>query len=721
MRLRACSKSPTAECVRPGRDNVNIVEAPFSFQRFRISAFQLLTAASFLFTTSFVHADNTWEFSVQVSAVIQDSPPSITLSWPQDVNEIPVSYTVHRKSQSDSAWGSGVTLPGSALNYVDSDVETGGAYEYKIHKVTSAYNGYGFIYVGINAPLIERRGKLILLVDDTMMGVLSAEITRLERDLVGDGWEVLRREVSREASPPAVKAVIQAAYDSDPANVRCVFLLGRIPVPYSGNMAPDDHFEVQGAWPADLYYGDMDGIWTDSSVNNVSAQIPRRWNVPGDGKLDQSGLPSLVELQVGRVDLANMPGRKEWMGPPTFPNEVELLRNYLNKNHAFRHRQFTAEPRGLVYDGAGAREGAGFAASGWRNFAPFFGASQIRIAQPDEFLPILATNSHLWSYANGGGDSQSIAYLGGTANFNGGRTTDFVEMNIKTVFTMLFGSHMGDWDSEDNLMRAVLATPDFGLTCAYAGAPHWFFHHMALGENIGFSARLTQNNPTNAPLYPHEVNQAAGLVHVALMGDPTLRMHVVAPPSALAATSAPGGTQLTWTPSSEPVEGCHVYFAATSAGPFDRLTGQTVSGAEYFHGTAAAGVYMVRAVKLQLSGSGTYFNPSQGVFAEAAAPPSHGDSDNDGMSDAHEAIAGTDPNDSDSVLRFSSVKHESDNMLGFSWTSVPGKTYRVASRAFLDGESWEDFSPDIPSQGIETSWTAPVSPDMQLFRIRVVP
>ena len=67
------------------------------------------------------------------------------------------------------------------------------------------------------------------------------------------------------------------------------------------------HSNHVGAWPADVFYGDMAGAWTDSSVSDSGASDPRNRNVPGDGKFDQSRLPFNVELQVGRVDLANLP------------------------------------------------------------------------------------------------------------------------------------------------------------------------------------------------------------------------------------------------------------------------------------------------------------------------------------------------------------------------------------------------------------------------------
>src|SRR6185437_5257140 len=146
------------------------------------------------------------------------------------------------------------------------------------------------------------------------------------------------------------------------------------------------------------------GTWTDDSVNDTSAEDPRNHNVPGDGKFDQSKFPAPLTLMIGRVDLANMPGRLTAGGPATFPSELELMRNYLNKDHKFRFNQMTVPRRGLVGDYFGTRNGEAFAASGWRSFAPFFGANNVT-SLPDKntWLSNLANNTYLWAYGCGAG------------------------------------------------------------------------------------------------------------------------------------------------------------------------------------------------------------------------------------------------------------------------------------------------------------------------------
>jgi hypothetical protein len=555
-------------------------------------------------------AQSVSDYAVLLSATVQTNPARIMLSWPAD--SWATNYTLYRKTRDATSWGAATTLATNATNYADTSVASGNAFEYWVSKVgRNYYAGDGYIYAGIQVPLVESRGKVILLADNTFTASLAMELNRLEQDLAGDGWTVLRHDVPRMAVDPAntnssvwaaraseiasLKALITTDYNADPSNVKAVFLFGHLPVPYSGNLAPDGHANHQGAWPADAYYGDMNGTWTDSAVDTSgNSPIPsdrRNWNVPGDGKFDQIVLPASVELQVGRVDLANLPAFSK--------NEGELLRQYLNKDHYFRHQFVTAERRGLIDDNFGTFSGEAFAVSGWRNFAPFFGATN---TFSGGWLTTLATQSYLWGYGCGGGTYTSASGVG--------TTFQLATNDPGVVFTMLFGSLFGDWDSQNNFLRAPLATPTYTLTCAWAGRPYWEFHHMALGETIGFSALLTQNNSTT-----YSANIGLHWIHIALMGDPTLRMHPVAPPSSLAvSTNISGGVTLSWNASSDAVAGYHVYRAPTVTGPFTRLTSALLTGTNYTDTLVSSNVYMVRAVKLEVSASGSYYNPSQGIF-----------------------------------------------------------------------------------------------------------
>jgi len=312
--------------------------------------------------------EGSWSYAVQVSASVTESPgPRITLNWPTDTTSnyaspIPNSFTIYRKGVADNGWGLLTTtpLPGSTTSFTDSTVAVGTVYDYKVVKAYNGYNGYGYVRAAIKAPLVDNRGKVLLIVglSPDQRASLAGELARLVQDLTGDGWTVVRRDVLPTDSVASVKKLITADYAADVANVRSVFLFGHVPVPYSGLLNPDGHDDHIGAWPADAYYGDMDGGWTDSTVNyrqtinTDSVDAERIGNRPGDGKFDQSVLPSSIELEVGRVDLANMPGNLPWdpPGTPVFPSETELLRRYLGKDHNFRHRLLNVQRRAIIYD-----------------------------------------------------------------------------------------------------------------------------------------------------------------------------------------------------------------------------------------------------------------------------------------------------------------------------------------------------------------------------------
>lgn len=567
--------------------------------------------------------ENTWDYSVQVSATVQSSPPRVTLSWPQDTKGPVSSYTVYRKAPAATSWGTGTALAGSATSYADTNVTDGGAYEYRIIKAGSGYTGYGYIRSGLDAPLVDARGKIVLIVDNTMSGPLASELTRLQQDLTGDGWVVLRHDVSRSDSPPNIKALIKADYTADPANVKALFLFGHVPVPYSGQHSADGHADHIGAWPADVYYGDMDGAWTDSTVNYVQTLRPdaadnaRTTNRPGDGKFDQNQPPSSVELEIGRVDLANLTNNDYWGIDAVFPSETEMLRRYLNKDHNFRHRVTNTARRALVGDYFGLFNGSAPAQAAFRNFAPLVGATNIRnlnIEYNDQkgvWIPAAAANDYLFAYGGAPSGYGAISALGSAGPSFGAPVAEFLSRDVRNVFTMFWGSYLGDWDHWDNVFRAPLAN-NYGLATVWSGRSHWFIHPLGMGETFGYAARLSQNNTGT-------YDGASGATYIALMGDPSLRIHPVVPVGSVNGSLSGSTVALTWTASGDSaLVGYQVYRATSASGPYTRLTSAPIAGLTFNDpaGSATA-VYMVRAIKRESSPSGSYLNASQGLFWSA--------------------------------------------------------------------------------------------------------
>lgn len=533
--------------------------------------------------------------AVQVKATVNLQPPEVLLSWPSDPQATGIS--VFRKTKEVSFWGAPiVSLAGSDSMWTYQNVLAGETWEYKLHKTGSNYTGYGYIHVGLHSPAIEQKGKVVLVIDTTHLAQLSTEIDRLEDDMIGEGWLISRLLVAPADSVPDIRAAIQNIYQSDPST-RAVVLLGHVPVPYSGNINPDGHSNHVGAWPADGYYGDMNGNWTDVNVNNTSASRAANHNTPGDGKFDQSTFPGDLELEVGRIDMHDMPAFAK--------SEVELLRQYLDRNHAFRHKHFDSERRGLVDNHFGyPGYSEGFAANAYRNFGPMFGADKISAT---DYFTSMNSGSYLWSYGCGGGSYKSAGGIGNTSNF--------ANDSLQGVFTMLIGSYFGDWDNTDNFLRAPLASSGTILTNAWAGRPFWYFHHMALGENIGYSARLSQNNSNI-----YHASFGARYVHMGLLGDPTLKMHIVAPPSNLSVVGINHSihSQLTWDSSPDSVLGYYVFRKNDSSGYYFRISEQIVTGTSYIDSTPAIGQneYMVSAVKLENESSGKYLNLSYGIRGE---------------------------------------------------------------------------------------------------------
>ncbi len=526
---------------------------------------------------------------IEITTKVQQSPAALIFTWPAIIKGTQVS--IFRKAKNALDWNLNqplATLPGNATKFTDNTVVEGLDYEYFFRGFGEDGNPYTYIYGGVNVAQVDYRGKLILLVDDRFSGSLNLELKLLESDIIGDGWQVIRHNVSSSALVTDVKDIIKTEYTKDPQNVKAVFLFGNIPVPYSGEIAWDSHPDHSGAWPSDGYYADMVGTWTDNVASTVQARRSENKNIIGDGKFDQNYFPALTTLQIGRVDLSKM---NLFVEP-----EETLLRNYLNKNHKFKHKLFFAEPRAVIDNNFGLDgfDASYYASCGWRSFVSMFTTSNITNG---DFFTNTTVRPYLWAYFAGGGTYSSAQGVG--------TTTNFASRIPKAVFNMSFGSYFGDWDSSDNFLRAPLASEGWGLSNCWAGRPYWINHHTALGETLGYSAWITMRNTCYQSDGPN-----SNPISINLMGDPTLRIHPVAPPAKLLVINK----QLTWEASAETVLAYCIYRKNVTTGKYDKIGTTTNTTYEDVTANADINYYMVRAQKLETSNSGSYYNLSQGVF-----------------------------------------------------------------------------------------------------------
>jgi hypothetical protein len=580
-------------------------------------------------------ADSTWRLQTAsytwLRAKVASSPPQVVLNFTLVPNS-GFGATVQRRLLSSTNWTT-LATGFQASTYSDNTVATGNRYEYKVFREQfggAQYSSAEHVNVAVNAPPIENRGKVILLVDNTLTNQLAANLAQLTTDLVGDGWTVVRYDVPRHVDDYSsktsysvnannitnvIKPLIRSAYNADPANANAIFIIGHVAIPYSGMFSVDGHTcgpapygpDHQGAWVADMFYGDLDGTWTDTAVNYTNCYFAEPLNVPGDGKFDQDQLPSpfVMRLAVGRVDFARMP---VFTSNPT-QSEVALLQQYLLKDHKYRSKLLnwqsgTPPTSSIVY--------GDFHDS--RDYPIFENAAAAMVAITTDTNSLVVgdfclqrNKSYVWGMMSGPGIcdrvNQSYTYLEHSSadlTISGNEPT--------STFYMLLASFMGDWNlTTNNYLRALIATPNYGLASMWTRHALWRIDAMGTGEHLGACELRMTNDPKDS-FYDRSRE-------LAIMGDPTLRLHILTPPANVSAVASNGSVQVSWS-GSEPGAQFYVYRSASAYGPYTRISSAVVSGTSFTDSSPSSGqkVYMVRALKPVTVGNGTYTNISQGAI-----------------------------------------------------------------------------------------------------------
>jgi len=334
---------------------------------------------------TFAQTMNSRDLVVPLWVEISKTPnPTIKLKWER--SGYVETYAIFKRTLDNMTFGSPIAqLDSLASEWTDVNVKLNETYEYQVigfgkkyvkeNDTLFAYRVFaatGYTLAGIEAIPKFLRGTALLLVDETLQEGLKEDLSIFQSDLEAEGYNVVTQSAPRSEKFDknkvfATKKIINDQIVKYP-DISTIILIGRIPVPYSGNFNPDAHPDHLGAWPADVYYATSDNLWTDQSVNSTVASRQENKNIPGDGKFDLTNLPPnySVPIAVGRID---MYGMKLFYDTSKANPELELIKKYLRRNHQYRIGEIETERRALVDDNFSAHSyPEAFAASGWRAF-----------------------------------------------------------------------------------------------------------------------------------------------------------------------------------------------------------------------------------------------------------------------------------------------------------------------------------------------------------------
>lgn len=585
------------------------------------------------------------------------NPTAIRLNWRHTVwleyTNPPARVAIDRRPHGWGGTWTNIATNQTGFQFTDSSIALGQLYDYRfrVQRNGQTVETLPGLTAAVEAPPVLDRGHVLLLVDNTLTNVLSNELEQFTLDLVGDGWQVLTENVPRHNDADwstntshilAIRSTVQAKYQTPGIQLKTLIIIGHVAIPYTGmlaedshvgwlnpsNPASDNHF---GAWSSDLYYADMNGVWTDArlydhpwGINAPATRYLITTNTVGDGKFDNNWVPEdagtnntyRLELGVGRIDFANL---DIFNAPPTSLDEVGLLKRYFQKNHRFRHGQTPVSARAL---GRSFREHTivrDLPAHGQRSLARLFAGSPDGLAEGD-FLAATNGLAYLWGYQFGYGDIDAIR--NGDALFHYAATNlVYPERQPRVAYAMCFGSWFGDWNlgdsSRNNLLRSYLSIEDYGLMAMWGYRPWPFLGltrgHGAWRAQVDYFDYYSEIEPARFfSLQDRSLPRVLGI-----LGDPTLGWTPVpVPGEASATTNLAGRIVVSWQPVAASQPRYHLRYSQTGPlGPFTTISPLAGTGAtSLVHSNAPATRplwYQVRASVLSRASSGSSWNLSQ--------------------------------------------------------------------------------------------------------------
>ncbi|MEK6795545.1 MAG: hypothetical protein AABZ39_12250 [Spirochaetota bacterium] len=354
-------------------------------------------------------------------------------------------------------------------------------------------------------------GDLLVVLDSTLAPSVISAFNGWKTDVERAGWVVTvaswtkaNKDVSNHVK---LAEQIIWPYIRSKGVAPHVFLIGKLPMPYTGLDIPTSH-EDRGAYASTLFYAAPDGQWTDIGDNSFRThRTAALKNVPGDGKFDQmigpgSSSPDSRHVRgalkacVGWLDFDHIGTPAQWGATNSKPAWIaQCYVDYFARNRAYRAGQW--RPKTLIGHG-------NYLAKYWENVRQW-ALSITAVSNYGEFQNIAAAEAR----APFGFDFDHKAISDKTSTWAARPKTPW------SVFELFYGSYQFDYGST-RLMKPLnagaLATGCSVSTSVGFGptSPSWDLTGILAGKTLGELWYQTLNRP----VYYNTI--------FVLYGDPTL-------------------------------------------------------------------------------------------------------------------------------------------------------------------------------------------------------
>jgi len=345
------------------------------------------------------------------------------------------------------------------------------------------------------------RGNLVYLVIDEVLinqGLVD-EISMFINDLEVDGYYV-NAYVGTYGNPENLKSFLQTA----PPDLVGALFVGDIPTAWYYH---SNDFNGYGAeFPMDLFYMDLDGIWTDSDLDGVY-----------DGHTGDVD----AEIWIGRIDAETLNG-----------DSIELYENYFLKNHEYRVGNLKLPNRALVYvDDDWSSEGIYH--SHWEDDHRLLYNYTTYIGHKDGTNAEDYKNRLKWDYdwitVFAHSSSYSHSFRSNYVSNHWVSSEDIENIDPHGLFYNLFACSSARFTEDNYLAGRYLFANTYGIAVigsTKSGAMLYFdefYRPLGNGSNLGDSFKDWFNFIAIDGFHDGEISWHYGMV---LLGDPTLKPNV---------------------------------------------------------------------------------------------------------------------------------------------------------------------------------------------------